>query len=232
MSTRLCVSVSLLMSAVLLLATSAIGASIEGRWSGPQGTAVYTQDGNAVAGEGTLPNGETAKIVGVMIGNKVYYSYVRSTGPFGTGTMTLSEDGSRLESTYAELGTGNSGTWQLTRDAAGGSPPAAKVQLAGRWNSNLGEVVFEQSDTSATAKITMVDSHTASITGEIRGRKLDFTFRLDEGGGGNGQLTLSDDGMILSGTYKKVPDIEKGEWILVRPGPVPCGELKLPAAQK
>jgi hypothetical protein len=229
MSRLFCVSVVL--ASAVLLAAGVNGATIEGRWSGEQGTVVYTQDGNAVTGEATFPNGQTAKLVGVMIGDKVYYSFTRDTGEFGTGVMTVSEDGKTLESTYAEMGTGISGTWRITRDTAGGTPPAAKSQLAGRWNSNLGETVFEQSGTKATGKLTMVNGHTANITGGLRGREFAFTFQLDAGGGGgDGRLVLSPDGMVLSGTYTKTPDNIKGDWVLVRPGPVPCGEPSLPAA--
>jgi hypothetical protein len=216
-------------SAALLLAAGARGATIEGRWSGPEGTVVYYQDGNAVTGEATFPNGQTAKLVGVMIGNKVYYSYFRITGEFGTGTMTLSQDGNTLESTYSEISTGRSGTWRITREAAAGPPPEATVQFAGQWNSNFGETVLDQSGDKVTGKLTMVDGDTVSITGELHGRTLDFTFQLGRGGGGNGQLTQSPDGMILRGTYTKTPDNLKGDWILVRPGPVPCSEPDLPA---
>lgn len=232
MTVRWCASVLLLMSAVLLPVTGAWATSIEGHWSGQQGTVVYTQDGNAISGEATFPNGQTAKIVGVMIGDKVYYSYARATGEFGTGTMTLSKDAKVLESTFAEMGTGVTGQWRISRDAAGDAPPAAKVQLAGRWNSNVGEAVFEQSGTSVTVKVTIVNGHTGNAKGELHGRTLDFTFRLEGGEDGDGQLTLSDDGTILSGTYTVMPVNEDGKWILVRPGPVPCGELSVPAAQQ
>ncbi len=215
---------------VVLSATSAWGTSLTGKWSGQQGTVTYQQDGNSVTGYGTLPNGEAVDLIGVMLGNKVHYSYSRSSGGFGVGTMTLSKDGNTLESTYFESTSGTSGQWQLTRDKVHQTKPAEPAQLARKWNSNMGPAEFEQTGADVIAKVTFVNAHTAQLTGKLDGRTLEFTYELGQGGGGTGNVTLSDDGTILQGTYTDAQSGE-GELVMVRPGPVPCGLPDPPATE-
>ena len=214
---------------LMLVATAAWAASVTGKWSGPQGTVELKQDGNSVTGHGTLPNGEHVSVVGVMLGNQVHYSYSRTSGGFGVGTMTLSKDGDALDSTFYEHTNGTSGKWHITRGKT--APATEPLQIAGKWNSNMGDAVVEQTGADVAAKVTFVNGHTAQLKGQLEGRTLSFTYELGQGGGGNGKITLSDDGAILSGKYLDQPSGAEGELILVRPGPVPCGLPSPPAAE-
>ena len=78
------------------------------------------------------------------------------------------------------------------------------LNVAGRWTSNLGDVLFRQSPAAGnavTGELRFANGAVATIAGTIRGDTLTFRWSIGPDVHGDGALRASEGGNRLSGSY-------------------------------
>jgi hypothetical protein len=184
-------------------------ADISGRWNSNLGSVAFEQEGANVTGTLTFANGQTAAISGQVAENRFSFSFRHSNGQQGTGQVTLASNGHQMAGSYRDQ-MGRSHEWTLTR------PSQEAPNIAGRWNSNLGSVMFEQHDRDVNGTLTFANGQTASIQGRLSGGNLDFAFRHVNGSTGTGRVGLASDQQRMSGSYVDNRTGHRAMWVLSR----------------
>jgi len=77
----------------------------------------------------------------------------------------------------------------------------SRLNVAGRWTSNLGQVQLRQSGSQVTGTLRFSNGAVAQITGTVQGDSLEFGWSITREVRGDGTLRATDGGNRLSGPY-------------------------------
>ncbi len=171
---------------------------------------------------GTVPEGEQVTVVGPC-GSQAAAGFAKSNKPIGgaAGWCQLDSPVSGcVMAKYLDFGGG---------DAAGLAPAAGfamkppkgmtapmGASFSGTWSANAEDVSYtlslKQKGSGVNGSFQGSDGSDGTLSGNLQGNVLRFSFTQNDGIQGTGKFVLSDDGQSFEGSYKLSDNSSKGSW--------------------
>ncbi len=170
--------------------TAAAAGPFDGEWRTTIGLVKLKQVGPNVTG--TYGNAGQFAIKGKVDGKVFRYDFTEGNAQ-GTADWTLDEGGNSFHGQFEVKG-GRKDEWNgWRRDPAALKGPEGK--FAGLWMTTLGLMELTQDGAKVQGRFALRGDST--IEGKVKGRELDFSYKVFNGG--KGWFDLSADGKTLSG---------------------------------